>query len=165
MENFSQAIAPSRATPDQRKWSIPGDQKVGNRRSNRGALNDHISNSDKIQSHPDRGASELNYIIYAFFSSNQIQDIQYYTYVRPNPRETADMLLEVRWFGCSRFQITTAKNIIIPFSDTMTFSVHSGNDKSYLAPDYERYSCPSALARSVGHDIKLFCARINIFDI
>jgi hypothetical protein len=33
----------------------------------------------------------------------------------------------------------------------MTLYVHSGNDKSNLAPDYENYSRPSTPIRSVGH--------------
>jgi hypothetical protein len=49
--------------------------------------------------------------------------------VRPNPREMADGLLEVR-FGCSRFQNAMTENIVIKFSDIMTFCVYSDNDKS-----------------------------------
>jgi hypothetical protein len=45
----------------------------------------------------------------------------------------------------------TGANAVIPLSDTATLYVHSGNDKSHLAPDYERYSRPSASTRSVGH--------------
>jgi hypothetical protein len=44
----------------------------------------------------------------------------------------------------------------------MALYVHSGNDKPNLAPDYERYSPPSAPTRSVGHDMKWFCIRISI---
>jgi hypothetical protein len=67
--------------------------------------------------------------------------------------------------GCSRLQNATAKNVVIMFSDTVTLWVHSSNDKSNLAPDYERYSRPSAPPWSVRYYIKLFCARVNIFDI
>jgi hypothetical protein len=73
-----------------------------------------------------------------------------------------DRLLEVPWLGCLRFQNATGKNVVITFSDTMTLHVHSGNDKSHLAPDYERYSRPSAPTRSIGHYIKWFCTRTSI---
>jgi hypothetical protein len=82
--------------------------------------------------------------------------------MRANPREMTNVLLEVRQFGCSRFQNATAKDVVMTFSDTMTPDVHSGNGKLYLAPDYERFSRPSASTRSVGHWIKRFCAGINI---
>jgi serine kinase of HPr protein (carbohydrate metabolism regulator) len=59
----------------------------------------------------------------------------------------ADGLLEVRGFGCSRFQNATGENVIVAFSDTMTLYVHSGYDESDLAPDYERYGHPSAPTR------------------
>jgi hypothetical protein len=62
----------------------------------------------------------------------------------PNPREMADGLLEVRWFGCSRFQNATGETVVILFSDTMTLSVHSDNDKWHLAQDYDRCSRRSA---------------------
>jgi hypothetical protein len=52
-------------------------------------------------------------------------------------------------------------NVVIPFPDTMTLYMHSGNDKSHLASNYERYSCPSAATWSVGHYMKWFCARIG----
>jgi hypothetical protein len=51
------------------------------------------------------------------------------------------------------------------FSDTMTLWAHSGNHKSNLAPDYEKYSRSSAPPRSVLHYVKRFCARPNIFNI
>jgi hypothetical protein len=79
-----------------------------------------------------------------------------------NPWELADGLLEVRWFGCLRFQNATPVNIIITFSDTTTLYVHSGDDKSHLTPDSERSSRSSAPTRSVGHDINWFCTRISI---
>jgi hypothetical protein len=53
-------------------------------------------------------------------------------------------------------------NVLITFSGTMALYVHSGNDQSRFAPDYERYSHPSAPTRSVGHCIKWFCTRISI---
>jgi hypothetical protein len=56
----------------------------------------------------------------------------------------ADRLLEVRWFGSSRFQNATGKTVAIVFSDTMTLCVHSGNDKFHLGRDYERYDRLSA---------------------
>jgi hypothetical protein len=37
--------------------------------------------------------------------------------VRPKPRGIADGLFEVRWFGCSKFQNATAKNVVITFFD------------------------------------------------
>jgi hypothetical protein len=52
----------------------------------------------------------------------------------------ADGLLEVQRFGCSIFQNATVKNVVIVFSDTLMFYVNSGNNKSHLAPDDERYS-------------------------
>jgi hypothetical protein len=54
------------------------------------------------------------------------------------------------------------ENVVIAFSDTMTLNMHSGNDKSHLAPDYKRYSGSSAPPRSVRHSIKWFCTIINI---
>jgi hypothetical protein len=69
--------------------------------------------------------------------------------MRPNPREMADGLIEVRLFGCARFQNATREDIVTTFPDTMTLYVHSGNDQFYLAPDYERYSRPSASTRSI----------------
>jgi hypothetical protein len=77
----------------------------------------------------------------------------------------ADGFFEFRWFGDSRFQRATEENVAITFSDTMTLGVHSGIDKSHLEPHYERYSRSSAPPRSVRHEIKWFCARINIFDM
>jgi hypothetical protein len=74
-------------------------------------------------------------------------------------------LLDVRSFGRLKLQNGTAKNVIIMFSDTITLWVHSGNYKSNLAPDYERYSHPNAPPRSVRHYIKGFCARLNIFNV
>jgi hypothetical protein len=68
------------------------------------------------------------------------------------PTSFADGLLEVQW-GRSRFQNAIATNVIIAFSDTATLYVHSGNNKSHLAPDDERYSCSSAPFRSVRHDL------------
>jgi hypothetical protein len=38
----------------------------------------------------------------------------------PNLREMADGLIEVRWFGCSRFQNATGENVVIMFSETVT---------------------------------------------
>jgi hypothetical protein len=69
----------------------------------------------------------------------------------PNPREMADGLLEVRQCGCARFQNATGKNLGIAFTDKMTLYVHCGDDKSYLARGYERYSRPFAPTRSVVH--------------
>jgi hypothetical protein len=66
---------------------------------------------------------------------------------------------------CSRFQNATAKNVVLPFSDTMTLYVHSSNDMSYLAPDYERCSRSSAASRWVRHYINWFYARIRVFNI
>jgi hypothetical protein len=74
--------------------------------------------------------------------------------MRPNPREKANGLIEVWWFGCSRFQNATGKTVVITFSDRMTLYLHSINDKSHLAPDYERCSRPSAPTRSLGHYIQ-----------
>jgi hypothetical protein len=76
-----------------------------------------------------------------------------------------DGLLEVRWFGCSRFQNARVKNVVITFSDTTTLYVHPRNDKSHLSSDYERYSRPSAPLRSARYHINLFCAGISILDI
>jgi hypothetical protein len=67
------------------------------------------------------------------------------------PTRNPSGLLEVRWFGRSRFQNATGKNVDIMFSDTMTLCVHSGNDQPHLAPDSARYSRPSAPGRSVGY--------------
>jgi hypothetical protein len=64
--------------------------------------------------------------------------------------------------GRSRFQNATGKNVVITFSGTMTLYMHSCNDQSHLAPNYERHSRPSAPTRLVGHCMKWFCARINI---
>jgi hypothetical protein len=44
----------------------------------------------------------------------------------------------------------------------MILCVHFGNDKLHLAPDYERYSCPSAPPWSHRHYQKRFSAGINI---
>jgi hypothetical protein len=60
---------------------------------------------------------------------------------------------------------STEKNVVITFSDTVALYMHSGNDKSYLAPDYERYSRPSTPTRSVGHYLKWFCTGRSVFDI
>jgi hypothetical protein len=72
----------------------------------------------------------------------------------PNPREMADGLLGVRSFGCLRFQNATRENGVIPFSDTITLYVHSGNDKFHLTPDYKRHNGSSAPTRPVGHSIQ-----------
>jgi hypothetical protein len=63
----------------------------------------------------------------------------------------ADEILEVRQFGRSRFQNATEANVVISLSDTMILYLHSGNDQSHLAPDYEKCNRPSAPTRSVGH--------------
>jgi hypothetical protein len=73
----------------------------------------------------------------------------------------ADWLLEVRWFGCPRFQNATAKNVVIVFSDTMTLDVHFGHDKSNLAPDYERCKRTPAPTRSSRYYIQYFYTRIS----
>jgi hypothetical protein len=80
----------------------------------------------------------------------------------PNPWGMVDGLLEVRSFGCSRFQNAPGESVAITFSDTMILYVHSGNDQSHSAPDYEKFSRPSAPTRSVGHGIKSICIRIRI---
>jgi hypothetical protein len=54
------------------------------------------------------------------------------------------------------------ENVLITLSDTMMLYVYSGNDKSHLAPDYERYNRSSAPTRSVRHYIKWFRTRISI---
>jgi hypothetical protein len=74
--------------------------------------------------------------------------------VRPNPGEMAGGILEIRQFGHWRFQNAPGKNVVIALSDTMTLYVHSGNDKSHLASDYERDNRSSAPTRSAGHYIK-----------
>jgi hypothetical protein len=83
----------------------------------------------------------------------------------PNPQETVDGLLAFRQLGCSKFQNATGENAVMTFSDTTTLDVHSGNDKSHLAPDSERYISPSVPSQPVGHSIQWFCAIISIFDI
>jgi hypothetical protein len=85
--------------------------------------------------------------------------------MKSHPREMADGLLEVRWFGDSRFQNARVKTVVITFSDTTTLCVHPGNDKSHLAPHYERSSRQSASIRSVRSHIQLFCVGIGILDI
>jgi hypothetical protein len=80
----------------------------------------------------------------------------------PNPQEMADKLLEAWPFDCSRFQNVIKENVAITFSYTMTLYVQPGNNKSHVAPNYERYGRSSARTRSVGHYIKWFCSRISI---
>jgi hypothetical protein len=57
------------------------------------------------------------------------------------------------------------EDVAIKPSDAITLSVRSGNHKSHLAPDYERYSRPSAPPKSVCDYIKLFCTGIGILDM
>jgi hypothetical protein len=54
------------------------------------------------------------------------------------------------------------RNVVLTFSDTMTLSVHSGNDESHLARHSERYSRSSGPTQSIGHYIKWFWTRISI---
>jgi hypothetical protein len=78
-----------------------------------------------------------------------------------NRRKMADELLEARWFGGSKSQNAIAKMLSFR-SRRQWLCVYYGNDKSHLAPDYERYSRSSASTRSVGHYITWFCTRISI---
>jgi hypothetical protein len=81
--------------------------------------------------------------------SNSLHAILHRSEIKParNGRR-APWCLIVRLFEILKCD---GKNVVVTLSDTVTFYVNSGNDKWYLAPDYERYSHPSTPTRSEGH--------------
>jgi hypothetical protein len=94
---------------------------------------------------------------------NSFYSILYMSEIKPTRNDTCAPWSSVVW--CSRLQNATAKSIVSMFSDTVTLWVHSSNDKSNLAPDYERYSRLWAPPRSIRYYINQFYARLNVFNI
>jgi hypothetical protein len=92
--------------------------------------------------------------------SNSLYSILHISETKPMRNSTCAPWSSVVWL----FDIPNCddENVVIPFLDRVILWVHSGSDKSNLAPDHERYSHPSAPSRSVRHYIKPFCARLNI---
>jgi hypothetical protein len=90
------------------------------------------------------------YIIYFQLKLNSLYSILHIS----ETKSTRNGLPGVRQFGRSKFQNATGKNVVIMFSDIMTLYVHSGHDKSHLAPDSERYVRSSAPTGSVAHSLK-----------